>query len=69
MTITVSIEELRDYESKCIDWTTKRGSAIQKILTLAPSHDDYLRREKTVNLTALKEWDAANPFPKLIPAL
>lgn len=69
MTITVSVEELRDFEAKCHQWTQARSVAVQKLLMVSPSNDDYLRREKTINLTALKAWEDANPFPKLIPTV
>lgn len=76
MTITVTIEELRDYETAMDEWCGNRSQEIERLLREAPiemHHASYemRRSERAIERVgkAITEWDAANPKPTLIPAV
>jgi hypothetical protein len=65
MTITVSVEELREYQDKCHKWYEGRikntGRVEYNHSAMAPIF--------TVDMKALEQYDATHPFPKLIPSI
>lgn len=65
MTITVSIEELKDYEDRCVKWGVQRGQEIER--TITTHHSDPFSQTRKPNVEALKKWDAEHPFPKVLP--
>ena len=70
MTITVSIEELRDYQTRCIKWGIERAEVVAKTaMTMTITQRGGFEFEKKVNAPALEAWLKANPFPKLIPSV
>lgn len=64
MTISVTVEELKKYESDCRDWWNRRTLYLEQ--TLITSMGGFERR---INAEALKKWEAENPFPKLFPSV
>lgn len=65
MNITVSHEELRDYQRRMSEWFIKRLAAAQEM----KMHDDPFGREGTRLhwKQPLGEWVKQNPMPTLIP--
>jgi hypothetical protein len=61
MTITVSIEELRDFESRMIKWGTERAFHFKSVMD-----DNHFGRNVDL-MDAMKAWDLSHPIPKLIP--
>lgn len=70
MTITLTVEEIQAHEKLLRKWTSDRASHCAKWLhqNTSMSHtgfrDDLDRFESEI-----KKYDAANPIPKLLPAL
>jgi hypothetical protein len=77
MTITVTVEELREYQAKCERWTKERGIFVEQlILQSRREHRDlmFLHERSGAHISpemraTLQKWEAENPFPKLIPAV
>ena len=71
MTITLTIEELRAFESQCKTWTHARADLIAKTIIKSADRlcDPFAPVTHSINLDAVAKWDAANPFPKLIPSV
>ncbi len=74
MTITLTIEELKDHQAKLDEWMVKRVKFVaEKLLersmdpfSQASSFDDA----RAVNLRKMcDEWDKKNPLPRILPAL
>ena len=64
MTITLTVEEIRDFQSKVAKWGGLRAEVIKH--TIITEHGGFVR---LVNESALAKWDRENPFPKLIPSI
>ena len=70
MTITLTIAELKDHEIALHSWTNNRATFSAKWLHSNsdgssmgfPSRQDFTRYE-----AALKDYDAKNPMPRLLP--
>jgi hypothetical protein len=66
MNITVTVEELREYESKIHEWTIRRvKDLVKERVPNSFGGSDFQYREKN----PLEEWMKANPIPKLIPSI
>jgi len=69
MSITVTIEELRNYESAMEAWYMKRLEAAS-LITIEDSSrfgDDRQRGLKWKQ--SMQDWIKENPMPKLIPSI
>lgn len=63
MTITVTIEELRAYETALIRWGTDRAFYFSEYAGLHPNHKPHERME------VMDAWEKSNPIPKIIPSV
>ncbi len=69
MTITVSIEELRDYENRMSKWGGARAQFIASIATQVCDRGYGVTQTIRTQISpdAIEKWDRENPAPKLIP--
>lgn len=64
MSIIVTIEELKAYESALFHWSLKRIESYEKILKDGDTKTCILKWQQSMN-----EWIKENPAPKLIPSV
>ena len=67
MNITLSIEELREYEDKMQKWFSERISNIEKTTLFSHERGGYETRFS--GKLPFDEWIKQNPMPKLIPSV
>lgn len=66
MTITLTVEEVKNYVSAMEHWQSRRADEVARLVL--NQLDPFLDRAslKMAVATALAKWDAANPMPTLI---
>ena len=71
MTITLTVEEAAKYESLVLDWMGKRSRFAVEWLQNNRGGEYYgpsgSFTDPTKYTAALKEYDKANPMPRLLP--
>lgn len=69
MTITVSVEELRDFEKACIAWSAKRSEFFAKQLVVVTGNMNLRSEihERQGIVERMVQWEKENPAPKLVP--
>lgn len=71
MTISLTVQELKDFEANFSQWSERRSIVVIDIF-LKLQQQPYGVSQNTVELgkylrKCLDEWDELNPAPKLIP--
>ncbi len=68
MTITTSIDEIKDYEKRCNGWMMDRMKYAVSILTI--SGNSWEPRTTTIlDEKLMDRWDREHPYPKLVPSV
>lgn len=69
MTITTTVEELREYQAAMQKWVTRHNTEVLRILPSTMDHMTGTMRDSGFAwmATEMNKWIAANPMPKLIP--
>ncbi len=66
MTITLSIEEIKEYQNKIDIWTSKRLEYVIKSSRVDSFSMGISYQSVSQNLL---EWEKQNPMPKILPNL
>lgn len=70
MTITLTIEEVKQYQAKCLQWMIDRS---EYVISVAPFKrgvgGEHHERDIESARKEIAKWDAEHPAPKILPSI